>query len=111
MSFGVLMISSQVQGPGPLQSMNTRPAVKVRYSCKSCLRQKLQSTSPIRSKEVACTFGNNFLWYILNKIQQFIHSFKERVFQASRTARDLIEVLRFAFCTSCFCLLVIVLIL
>ncbi|KAH0696706.1 hypothetical protein KY290_014091 [Solanum tuberosum] len=38
-------------GPGPLQSMNTRPAVKVRYSCKSCLRQKLQSTSPIRSKE------------------------------------------------------------
>ncbi|WMV36769.1 hypothetical protein MTR67_030154 [Solanum verrucosum] len=28
-------------------------SVKVRYSCKSCLRQKLQSTSPIRSKEVA----------------------------------------------------------
>ena len=31
----------QVQGPGPLQSMNTCPAGKVLYSCKSCLRQKV----------------------------------------------------------------------
>ncbi|WMV06965.1 hypothetical protein MTR67_000350 [Solanum verrucosum] len=33
------MISSQVQGPGPLQSMNTRLVVKVLYNCKSCLCQ------------------------------------------------------------------------
>ncbi|WMV20296.1 hypothetical protein MTR67_013681 [Solanum verrucosum] len=49
------MISSQVQGPGPLQSMNTRPVVKVLYGWKVvCVRKlvKLQSTSPIRSDEV-----------------------------------------------------------
>ncbi|WMV58242.1 hypothetical protein MTR67_051627 [Solanum verrucosum] len=36
MFLDVLMISSQVQGLGPLQSMNTRPLVKVLNSCKSC---------------------------------------------------------------------------
>ncbi|KAH0637912.1 hypothetical protein KY289_037827 [Solanum tuberosum] len=42
------------QGPGPLQSMNTRPVVKVLYSWKAvCVRRlvKLQSTPPIRSDE------------------------------------------------------------
>ncbi|WMV51853.1 hypothetical protein MTR67_045238 [Solanum verrucosum] len=41
MFLDVLMISSQVQGPGPLQSMNTRPVVKVLYNCKSCPCQKV----------------------------------------------------------------------
>ncbi|WMV07650.1 hypothetical protein MTR67_001035 [Solanum verrucosum] len=41
MFLDVLMISSQVQGPGPLQSMNTSPVVKVLNNCKSCLRQKV----------------------------------------------------------------------
>ncbi|WMV23936.1 hypothetical protein MTR67_017321 [Solanum verrucosum] len=55
MFLDVLMISSQVQGPGPLQSMNTRPVVKVLYSWKVvCVRKlvKVQSTPPIRSDEV-----------------------------------------------------------
>ncbi|WMV51777.1 hypothetical protein MTR67_045162 [Solanum verrucosum] len=33
MLLDVLMISSQVQGPGPLQSMNTHPVVKMLYCC------------------------------------------------------------------------------
>ncbi|WMV51778.1 hypothetical protein MTR67_045163 [Solanum verrucosum] len=36
MLLDVLMISSQVQGPGPLQSMNTCPVVKMLYNCKNC---------------------------------------------------------------------------
>ncbi|WMV19738.1 hypothetical protein MTR67_013123 [Solanum verrucosum] len=39
------MISSQVQGPGPLQSMYTRPVVKVLYNCKSCLRQEVSEVA------------------------------------------------------------------
>uniref|UniRef100_M1D0S8 Uncharacterized protein n=1 Tax=Solanum tuberosum TaxID=4113 RepID=M1D0S8_SOLTU len=35
------MISSQVQGPGPLQSMNTRSVIKVLNNCKSCQCQKV----------------------------------------------------------------------
>ncbi|WMV51129.1 hypothetical protein MTR67_044514 [Solanum verrucosum] len=52
MFLDVLMISSLVQGPGPLLSMNTRPVVKVLYNWKViCVRKlvKLQSTPPIRS--------------------------------------------------------------
>ncbi|WMV33568.1 hypothetical protein MTR67_026953 [Solanum verrucosum] len=86
MLLDVLMISSQVQGPGPLQSMNTRPVVKVLYNWKDvCVRRlvKLQSTSPIRSNEVACSLDNNFSCLNIPKNkQQIIHSFKERNFQA-----------------------------
>ncbi|KAH0776381.1 hypothetical protein KY290_007792 [Solanum tuberosum] len=35
----MLLISAY--GPGPRQSMNTRPAVKVSYSCKSCPGQEV----------------------------------------------------------------------
>ncbi|WMV33957.1 hypothetical protein MTR67_027342 [Solanum verrucosum] len=62
MFLDVLMISSQVQGPSPLQSMNTRPVVKVLYNWKAVYVRKLvklQSTPPIRSDEVACSLDNN----------------------------------------------------
>ncbi|WMV26642.1 hypothetical protein MTR67_020027 [Solanum verrucosum] len=59
MPFGVLMISSQVQGLGPLQSMNTHSAVKVRYSCKSCLRQKVGEAAEYftNQKQGGCLFN------------------------------------------------------
>ncbi|WMV16184.1 hypothetical protein MTR67_009569 [Solanum verrucosum] len=82
MLLDVLMISSQVQRPGPLQSMNTRPVVKVLYSWKVvCVRKlvKLQSTAPIRSDEVACSLDNNFSCLNISKEkQQVTHSFKRR---------------------------------
>ncbi|WMV25895.1 hypothetical protein MTR67_019280 [Solanum verrucosum] len=113
MLFDVLMISSQVQRAGPLQSMNTRPVVKVLYSWKAvCVRRlvKLQSTPAIRSNEVSCSLDNNFSCLNISKNkQQIIHSFKERVFQASRTTRDLIHFFKSFLYQLLLCLLVIVL--
>ncbi|WMV26317.1 hypothetical protein MTR67_019702 [Solanum verrucosum] len=83
------MISSQVQGPGPLQSMNTRPVVKVLNSWKVvCIRKlvKLQRTPPIKSDEVACSLDNNFSClniYPRTNNKLFIHS-KREIFQASK---------------------------
>ncbi|KAH0686045.1 hypothetical protein KY285_016589 [Solanum tuberosum] len=50
-----------IKGPGPLQSMNTRPAVKVLYNCKSCLRQKVGEAAEYftNHKQGGCLY----VWY------------------------------------------------
>jgi len=55
MSFGVLMISSQVQGPGPLQSMNTRPGVKVCTAVKAvCVRRVGEAAEYFTNQKQGC---------------------------------------------------------
>ena len=57
MLLDVLMISSQVQGPGPLQSMKLVQLSKVLDNYKSCLRQEVGEIA--ECDEVVCLMGNN----------------------------------------------------
>uniref|UniRef100_M1CRQ5 Uncharacterized protein n=1 Tax=Solanum tuberosum TaxID=4113 RepID=M1CRQ5_SOLTU len=84
------MISSQVQGPGPLQSMNTRPVVKVLNSCKSCSCQKVGEVAEYFTNQNgrSCLYIGQWLFMVDIFNTQTTNSLfiQKEIFQASKTA-------------------------